>query len=340
MDEFQFISQITQESYRQAHIVKGIGDDAAVFRSLGEDLVIAVDTFVEGIHFTEQTLSPEQLGYRVLAVNLSDMAAMGAEPRAYLVSLVATKKQDQSFYRQIYSGMEGLASKYGIDLIGGDTVLGKELAISITVLGSVPRDKARYRSEAKPGDLVFVTGTLGDSRAGLQLLLDSTKTCHLPTFSSWEKSLIARHQKPTPRVDFATNLRPLKRVALNDISDGIANELYEIAGSSNVTITIDDRCLPISDELRNFPRSLRDEWKLFGGEDFELVGTVAEEDFPFVTQIGNKLDVQVTKIGTVSYNESGKGKVFLFKNGVKKRLKKRGYIHRSGDSNDEVKYDK
>lgn len=330
MEEFTFISKITPKTYRQAPIIKGIGDDAAVLRLPGEDLVVAVDTFVEGVHFTDQTLSPEQLGYRVLAVNLSDMAAMGARPLAYLVSLVAKKGREEEFYYRMYAGMEALASRYRIDLIGGDTVVGEELVLSVTVLGSVPRDQARYRSQAKPGDIVFVTGSLGDAQAGLNLLLDEkTKKRKL---TSWERTLIRRHQEPEPRVDFAQALRPIQRLALNDISDGIANELEEIATSSQVTIVIEAERLPVSLELQHFPRLQQEEWKLFGGEDFELVGTVAEEEFPKVKEIGRMQGLEVTAIGRVSSDRQGKGRVFLRKDGRERPLEKRGYIHRSEDS--------
>lgn len=326
MDEFNVIESIKQKAYRQKTVIKGIGDDATVLRSSQHDLVIAVDTFVENVHFTKQTLTPWQIGYRALAANLSDLAAMGATPLYYLVSVVIPPEKETAFILDIFQGMDDLAKQYQIDLVGGDTVSGGELAISVTVFGEVERGKARYRQLARPGDIIFVTGTLGDAQAGLELLLAPEKyTIKGPL----QESLILRHQQPTPRVEFARALLPLKRVALNDISDGISNELHEIATSSGVTLIIEDAKIPLSEGLMQFPRNKRDAWKLFAGEDFELLGTVPKEDFAFVKEIGRKLSVKVTEIGYVTYNRQGRGQVFIKKAGRLERLKKLGYVHRN-----------
>src|SRR5690625_2556418 len=172
MDEFEFINQIKQRTYKQHSVVKGIGDDAAVFRPTTNDVVTAVDTFVEGIHFTPVTTTPFHVGYRALAANISDIAAMGAMPKFYLVSIVVPKKIEESALLQIYDGMKEIANNYQMDLIGGDTVSGEQLVISITVIGYLPTQKIRYRSDAKEQDIIFVTGTLGDSAAGLHILLN------------------------------------------------------------------------------------------------------------------------------------------------------------------------
>lgn len=324
MNEFDLIKKIKQPSYRQSSLIKGIGDDAAVFHSSNNDIVTATDTFVDQIHFTSKTVNPWQLGYRALAANISDVAAMGADPLFYLVNIVIPKHITDSTVMDIFSGMERLASHYHLDLIGGDTVSGEQLMLSITIIGSVPPGKARYRSVALEGDVVFVTGTLGDARAGLQLLLQGTDQK-----IQRKNKLIQKHQQPEPRVLFAQALQPLKRLALNDISDGVANELHEIAVASNVAIEIQDELVPISEELQQFPKAQQDEWKYFGGEDFELVGTVSRSDFPYVKKTGQKQGVKVTEIGSVAYNRNNVGKVFITKNKERKQLEKHGYIHRS-----------
>src|SRR5690625_1425133 len=206
MDEFTLIEQIKQKTYRQQSLIKGVGDDAAVFRLYNKDTVIAVDTFVEGVHFTRETLTPKQIGYRVLAVNMSDIAAMGATPLYYLVSIVIPGSWDNESVKQIFSGMDELAERYALDLIGGDTVSGHELVIAVTIIGSVAGGKARYRHHAKPGDVVFVTGTVGDARAGLDVLLRQTKLPENAT-ESIIYPLITRHQRPEPRVEFAQQLK-------------------------------------------------------------------------------------------------------------------------------------
>lgn len=320
MDEFEFIKSIKKQIYYESSLIKGIGDDAAVFQPSGYDVVTAVDTFVEDIHFSKKTTTYFQTGYRALAANISDMAAMGAYPKFYLVSVVVPDTFSDKHLLQIYAGMEKLASRYKIDLIGGDTVSGKQLVISITMIGYVSKGKARYRHLAKHNDIVFVTGTLGASSAGLHILLNDLT-------SERNKDLIRKHQQPEPRVTFSTALQDIDRLSLNDISDGIANELYEIAEDSNVTITINDELIPIHPELKQFSLEKQNEWKYFGGEDFELVGTVSPDDWLRIEQIAEKISLQVTKIGKVTYNNESNGQVFLIKNDKKFLLKKDGYIH-------------
>lgn len=320
MDEFQFIDSIKQNTYRQSSLIKGIGDDAAVIRSSNKDVVTAVDTFVENIHFSKETMSYFQVGYRALAANISDLAAMGATPAYYLVSIVVPNSINDDALQDIYHGMDKIAKAYNVDLIGGDTVSGEQLTISITIIGYVMKGKARYRHQAKHDDIVFVTGTLGSARAGLHILLHSLNI-------EGKDFFIRKHQMPTPRVHFATSLQPINRLSLNDISDGIANELYEIATASNVTITIQDDQIPVHEKLYQFTDEQRFHWKYFGGEDFELVGTVSKTDWPVIKEVAEKQQVLVTKIGRVIYNEETNGKVFINKDGKISRLEKRGYIH-------------
>lgn len=320
MDEFELIKSIKQKTYYQKSLIKGIDDDAAIFQPSGYDVVTAMDTFVQDIHFSHKTTSYFQVGYRALAANISDMAAMGAYPKFYLVSIVIPANMSEQQIFDIYKGMKALASKFKMDLIGGDTVSGKQLTISISIIGYVEKGKARYRHLAKHNDIVFVTGTLGGSRAGLYVLLND-----LPTENNEE--LIKKHQLPNPRVLFSTSLKKIERMSLNDISDGIANELYEIAEASNVTITIDDKLIPIHPQLSQFPLEKQTEWKYFGGEDFELVGTVSPNDWPYIQQRAKEIRLQVTEIGKVTYNKDSNGQVYVIKNNQKHLLNKGGYVH-------------
>lgn len=329
MDEFSLIEQIKPKAYRQNKLIKGIGDDAAVIRMGNNDTVVAVDTFIEGVHFTKETLSPWQIGYRLLAVNLSDLAAMGAKPHFYLVSIVIPNEVSDHDVMEIFSGMDQLAKQYDIDLIGGDTVSGDKLTLTVTIIGSVPKDKARLRSDARSGDVVFVTGTLGDSAAGLDLLL---KNVSVDIDKQIKNELILKHQLPNPRVQFALAIRELERVALNDISDGLANELHEIAESSEVTIEIDDEKIPLSEGLRMFPAERVEFYKYFGGEDFELVGTVSEKKFPLLKEIAENSSLTITEIGSVSYNKERNENVWIRKNGTVQPLQKKGYVHRSRET--------
>lgn len=317
MDEFTFIDSIKPKAYQRASLIKGIGDDAAVFRS-PSDIVTTVDTFVEDIHFSLNTMSPYHIGYRVLAANISDLAAMGAKPAFYLVSIAIPKSWTQSSLQAIYKGMKDLASIYHMDLIGGDTVSSKQLVISITALGYVPKNQARYRSHAKPGDIVFATGTLGDSRAGLEILL------HQGDYQN-KAYFIKRHRMPNPRVSFALELRELDRVALNDISDGVANESNEIAEASQVKLILNEEKLPTSEAFWQFSEEEQYKWKLAGGEDFELLGTVAEENWKKVQKAAEETDTPVQQIGYVSEAESPC--VLLKIKEEYKQLTKSGYTH-------------
>lgn len=318
MNEFSLIEAIKQKTYKQASLERGIGDDTAIFRETAGELAVAVDTFVEGVHFTEKTMSPFQLGYRALAANFSDLAAMGALPMYYLVSLVVPDRMKESKLLEIFKGMEHLSNRHGADLIGGDTVSGKDLVLSVTVIGKIEKGKARYRNLAKVDDIVFATGTLGDSRAGLYILQHDLQIDGRDYF-------INRHQLPTPRVTFSNSLRSIKRLALNDISDGIGNEVHEIAEESGVSIVLEDEKVPTHPGLATFPAELQQKWKYFGGEDFELVGTVAKKDWQTVQQKAEKLNLRVTAIGHVMNKDEHA--VYLDKNGNINKLSKEGYTH-------------
>ncbi len=320
MDEFSFIGSIQQPHYRQSSLIKGIGDDAAVFRPQYQDLVTAKDMFVENVHFAKHTMHPYHIGYKALAANLSDLAAMGAKPLFYLVGISISDRWSSSEINEIFRGMKKIADTYKIDLIGGDTVSGKELVISITVIGDT--DKARYRSLAKEGDVIFVTGTLGDSQAGLHILNNRG------IFRD-EDYYMTRHQMPSPRVEFSQGLQKISRLALNDISDGIASEANEIAEASKVSIMIYEDRLPVHPTFIQFDSELQNKWKLFGGEDFELLGAVPKHDWKNVQQVASQLKVPITKIGYVSSRNSV-GQVFLQRKNEKlERLEKKGYNHLS-----------
>lgn len=323
MNEFDFIRSIKQSTYRNAATIKGIGDDAAIFRQSYHDIVTAVDTFVDGVHFSKQTMDPFQIGYRALAANLSDMAAMGANPIAYLVSIVVPIHYSDHDLAEIYRGLDTIAQKYKLDLIGGDTVTGEQLVLSVTINGSVERDKVRYRHLMKPNDLVFVTGTLGDSAAGLELLLNGRSDI------SGANYLINRHRKPTPRINFAKELVPIDRIALNDISDGIASEMNELAQASRLTIYLNPANLPASEPLKQFTRDKQLEYILNGGEDFELVGSVARKDWPTVKQIAKQTETPIVIIGEVTDQETTNGTVWIKNNNVYDKLHPSGYVHKN-----------
>lgn len=319
MDEFEFIEKITPKSYHQATI-KGIGDDAAVLSLSQEKTVIAMDTFVEGVHFIkDKTISPYLLGKRILTANLSDLAAMGARPVSYLVSVTKSSDWSNEELLDCFEGMRDLGNTYQMDLIGGDTVSAKVFSLTITIIGQTNR--VRYRHEAKPGDIIFVTGTLGDSRAGLEILLND-----LNNLNEKHSYLIERHQEPTARLEFSNNLSKIARLCLNDVSDGLSSELNEIAQASHVNLIIDESLIPVSKSLMDFNHEKTREWKLAGGEDYELLGSSCESNWQLIKEEAEKMKVKVTKIGVVA-DKTTEPKVYLKEGESLSVLKSKGYNH-------------
>ncbi|MDE5416186.1 thiamine-phosphate kinase [Alkalihalobacterium chitinilyticum] len=323
-DEFSFITKITPKQVKQRELIHGIGDDAALFHIEGAyDEVICVDTMVEDIHFRKDTMAPFHIGHKALAVNISDIAAMGGTPLFYLVSIAIPKDWEDEELYEIYEGMSKLASQYEMDLIGGDTVSTKDkLVISVTVIGKIEKGRRLLRSQAKSGDLVFVTGNVGSSAAGLHLLFEKTRT---GSFSKEEMELIQSHQMPQPQVKAGRVLAQSNcRLALNDVSDGLASEANEIAEASGVTIVIEENKIPIIPVIDAIDPEQRLKWALFGGEDFQLIGTMSEENWEMVHKQLEKQGVTASVIGKVT---AGEAKVFLQTEENLVELKKEGYNH-------------
>jgi thiamine-monophosphate kinase len=323
-DEFSFISSITPKQIHQPSLNVGIGDDAAIYSgSTQYDEVVCVDTMVEGVHFTKNTLSPYQIGKKALAVNLSDLAAMGAIPHYFLVSIAISPQWTEEELEAVYKGMNDLANKYQTDLIGGDTVSTKEgLVITVTVIGRVEARRRLLRSNAQIGDTVFLTGYVGGSAAGLALLLEYGRKAD---FSKEEEKLTLAHQEPQPQIEAGRILAQSNfRLSLNDVSDGVASEANEIAEASQVKLTIDPDKLPYHPFLNNRLVSKKLDFALYGGEDFQLIGTVACEHFEALKKKCSESDILLTSIGEV---DEGEGSVYLKRADEQIKLLKKGYNH-------------
>ncbi|MBP3952989.1 thiamine-phosphate kinase [Bacillus suaedae] len=323
-DEFAFISNISPEKTHQSSLLKGIGDDAAVYRGSSQfDEVVCVDTMVEGIHFRKDTLTPLQIGKKGLAVNVSDLAAMGAIPLFYLVSVAVSPSWNEQELREIYAGMEDLAKEYQMDLIGGDTVsTGDALVLTVTVIGRVEQGCARYRHTAQVGDTVFVTGTVGGSAAGLELLLQQGLN---GDFTGEEQSLLLAHQEPMPHVVAGRLLANYSaRISLNDISDGLASEANELAEASGVQLMIESDKIPFHPAIAQIPHQKQLEYALFGGEDFALIGTVPSEQSDSLAKMFSEKGLFFKEIGSVLEGPVG---VFLKDEHQQRKLEKQGYNH-------------
>jgi thiamine-monophosphate kinase len=324
MDEFDFINKLKPDRTINRNVKVGIGDDAAIYvPSERKNQVVCVDTMVEGVHFLKHLSSPQEIGFKALAINISDIAAMGAIPLYYLVSIAIPSSWEEQELLNIFQGMEELAEEYQMDLLGGDTVsTSDKLVITVTVIGEQEAKVQTLRSNAREGDIVFVTGNIGDSSAGLAILLNQVSIDN----KLYKNYLINRHKKPSPRVKAGRLIALLERAALNDVSDGLASELHEIAEASKVGITINEADLPISDELLNLSETNDiKKWTLFGGEDFELVGTTSPESWEKLKQVSEEQMIKITKIGSVSCNFLG---VKLVKKDLETIiLEKSGYNH-------------
>jgi thiamine-monophosphate kinase len=322
-DEFAFIDRIKPNKIHNQQLITGIGDDAALV-GLPQDMdqIICLDTMVEKVHFTSETMTPKQIGYKALAVNISDIAAMGGVPAYYLVSIAIPNTWSQEDVVSIYGGMQELSEAYRIDLIGGDTVSSPgPLMVSVTVIGYVEKGKKLLRSNANPGDVVFITGTVGDSSAGLDLLLQHGQK---HSYHQNEIYLTERHQLPSPRVDIGRYLAKLERVSLNDISDGVASEANEIAKASSVNIYIEEHNIPLSKQILQYNEHKAIEYALYGGEDFELIGTMSPTDWDSFQHRMEERNIRVTKVGRVV---KGEGEVYLSQKGSLTLLEKKGYNH-------------
>lgn len=293
--EFNLIDQFfVQGNLSRSDVDLGIGDDCALVSvPEGHHVAITTDTLAAGTHFLADA-NPELIGYKALASNLSDLAAMGAKPT--WVSLALTLPEpDEKWLEGFCKGFFGLAKQYNVQLIGGDTTKGP-LSITITVHGIVPKGEAMTRKGAKLGDDIYVTGPLGDSAAGLDILLRRSPQSQ----TALEQELEHRHYYSTPKVELAQQIRHLCHSAL-DISDGLISDLGHILKQSNVSAKIDVNRLPVSNELVKYYDD-EDKYQkvaLTSGEEYELCFTASKENREAIRQITTLLNHNVSIIGEI-----------------------------------------
>ena len=277
--EFGFIKRVSRGCLvRPESVLRGIGDDAAVFRTEpGLASLITADLLVERVHFLRRATTGFDLGYKSLAVNLSDIAAMGGTAREAFVSIAIPEDCELAYLEAVYGGMKALAAKFGVNILGGDTTGSKtDLVINVAVYGVVPEDQLLTRDAARPGDVVFSTGTLGDSRAGLHLILNRIEA-DTPELSA----LVAAHLHPEPHLREGRLLaaRPGVHAAI-DVSDGLSSDLGHILAESRVGARLYAEKLPVSEDLRHFCRRFgrtAQEMALAGGEDYTLLVTASAD---------------------------------------------------------------
>jgi thiamine-monophosphate kinase len=299
LGEFKLIHHLSSRlKFRAADSVLGIGDDCAVYPvNAGTNEVISTDALVEGIHFKLFTTTPEALGRKALSASLSDIAAMGGTPKRALVTLGIPKKISVLFLEKLYSGFNDICNKFQVELSGGDTVSSpKCFFINVAVIGEAKH--IFTRQGAKANDLIFVTGTLGDSSLGLKLLNKNSSV------SKDHKFLIKKHLDPTARIHEASILSRLEPsiTSMIDISDGLVQDLYHICKASKVGAQIHENLLPQSPELTRTCSKISTPplpLLLNGGEDYELLFTLPADGVKKLVRQFLKAKVLVTQIGEI-----------------------------------------
>jgi thiamine-monophosphate kinase len=313
VSEFQFINHI-----KKRFLLDRVGDDCAVLpKDSTTDSLITADLLIEEVDFRLEWATPEQIGHKALAVSLSDIAAMGGTATSAMLSIgVPQTLWDNGSAEKLYDGCHELATLFGVELIGGDTSRSPDkLVIDSIVLGEVPNGRAILRSGARPGDAIFVSGSLGGAAGGLKILETGRSRSN-----SGEANLIKRQLRPLPQVELGKRLQVLGIVtAMIDVSDGLASDLQHICVSSGVGAVLEAAWIPVDPNLNKVmePDQAFD-LALNGGEDFELLFTLAASDVPVVA------DLPVKRIGTITPNEYT---LEIIRGGVVEPLEPSGFQH-------------
>ena len=335
LGEFGLIDRISKKiNIQNPSSITGIGDDAAVLDSGEEFTLISTDLLTEGVHFDLSYTPIQHLGYKAVSVNVSDIAAMNGKAEQIVIGLALSNRFSIEAVDALYEGIRAACDHYKVDLVGGDTTSSRSgLVISITVIGKVKKNKIAYRNGAKPNDIICVTGDLGAAFTGLQILerekevFKSDPTMQ-PSLEKYEY-LVGRQLKPIARTDIVFELEELgvKPTSMIDISDGLASELFHIGKNSNVGVRVYEDKIPV-DELTYNTAAL--EFKidpvtcaLNGGEDYELLFTISQQDFE---KVKNHADIHM--IGYV--HDKPNNHTLVTKQGNEVALKAQGWDHFNG----------
>jgi len=303
--EFGLIDLITRKP-RKKDVVVGIGDDAAVIKTKGLQ-VLTTDCLVEGDHFRRDWFTPLQIGMKAIEISISDVAAMGGLPQYVLISLGLPQDLDVDFVKEIYNGMWKSCKKYDMEIIGGNMTHSDQIFISVTMVGMVEKKNLKLRRGAIPGDFIVVSGHLGFGRAGLRLFQKKQDG-----FNKVKK----RYLEPKARLDYAHQVRSFVN-SMIDVSDGLVPEVRHICDQSKCGAIIYNDKIPINDEVRQVAKILNEDeydYALFGGEDFELVFTVSKNN---IDKIDGYLVGEITKCKTVKVKTGNNKKI----------VTKKGYDH-------------
>jgi thiamine-monophosphate kinase len=336
--EFAFIHRIRAQAATVSvrDLVCGIGDDTAILaEQSGRETLVTADLLVEDVHFKLEYTPPRLLGHKALAVSLSDIAAMGGEPRFALLTLAVprglARDGGEAFWEEFFTGYFALAAEHKVALVGGDTSGSPDkLVIDSIVMGSCAAGRAVRRSGAQVGDTIFVTGNLGGSAAGLQLLQRGARVGE-GVNSTTQRALHA-HLAPQPRVEFGrlVGTRSLAH-SMMDVSDGLAQDLSHVCEESGVAAVIDFEVVPIAGEVMLVAddEQKRFELAVSGGEDYELLLTAAPQNESDLMHAAQECDVKLTRVGEVTGRFSSPDRILFLRRGGKitEPLSPQGYDH-------------
>jgi len=329
LGEFALIDHLTKAfKPTRSETLKGIGDDAALLEMGDQKTVISTDMLVEGIHFNLSYMPMRHLGYKAVVVNLSDICAMNARPTHITVSISVSNRFTLEALEAFYKGVQDACEVYKVDLVGGDTTSSlKGMVVSVTAIGMVDEDKVAYRTGAKENDLLVVSGDLGGAYLGFQVLererqVFEANPKHQPDLEPYHY-IVQRQLKPEARLDIVELLEALEVTpsAMIDISDGLSSEALHLHKESEVGVVIYEEKLPIdptvitvSDEFGLNPTTT----VLNGGEDYELLFSISQEDYPKI-----KANPNLTVIGHIA--EKAKGAQLVLRSGEQSELKAQGW---------------
>ena len=311
LGEFGLIDHLTKNfKIRQKSTIKGVGDDAAVLKFKSKNIVVTTDLLIENVHFDLSYTPLKHLGYKAIIVNLSDVYAMNAQATQVTVSIAISNRFPLEALEELYDGIKTAAKIYNVDVVGGDTTSSTTgLMISVTAIGEVFNEDVVYRNGAKPNDLLVVTGDLGGAYMGLQILEREKQVFKVnpnnqPDLDAYSY-IIERQLKPEARKDVVKLLKDLKvkPTSMIDISDGLSSEIIHLCKQSNVGVELYENKIPLDPQVI----STCEEFKidsttiaLNGGEDYELLMTFSQEDYPKI-----KGNPNLTVIGYITDKEKG-----------------------------------
>lgn len=316
MNEFEIIRRYFESKNLPVSVKLGVGDDGAIIHNdPAKNLVVATDTLVSGVHFPTDS-SPCDIGYRSVVVNVSDIAAMGGKPE-WMTLALSLRETNPEWLKGFSKGLFLASDEYSLNLIGGDLTKAEQNIITIQMIGEVDTDAQLLRSNAQPGELLFVSGTLGDAAAGLEQFEKKV------ALNQYNQYLIERFFRPTARVDIGQAIMDYASSSI-DISDGLIGDLKKIMSASDVGALINIEDIPLSKEmLKIYEPKKSQTFALSGGDDYELLFTAPAENLSKIMDISKEKDQKITHIGNITENKN----LECRKEGVTYEYQDEGYLH-------------